>query len=196
MYPIVKFCGRVPLIDMFKAQRELMTTYAPGKPTFQWIETSKMTGECTTMQITPQIVNAESWLAVAGGACGLGYFTNSWTGALESLGLRSWRRAADREDGGGRPEARARALRRSVRRHRRAVERHGCCEQPHAERRGLRDRGQRADHATTIPFRVDALAPGRPLTVLDEGRTISPVKKIYFRDSFGPYQVHLYMAAP
>ena len=52
MYPIVKFCGRVPLLDVFRAQRELMTTYAPGKPTFQWIETSKMTGECASLQIT------------------------------------------------------------------------------------------------------------------------------------------------
>ncbi len=82
MYPIVKFCGRVPLTDMFRAQRELMTIYAPGKPTFQWIETSQMTGECPSMQITPQIVNAETWLAIAGGACGIGYFTNSWTGDL------------------------------------------------------------------------------------------------------------------
>ena len=43
MDPVVKFCGRVPLLDVFRAQRELMTIYAPGKPTFQWIETSKMT---------------------------------------------------------------------------------------------------------------------------------------------------------
>ena len=86
MYPIVKFCGRVPLLDIFRAQRELMTIYAPGKPTFQWIETSKMTGECATLQITPQIVNAETWLAVAGGACGIGYFTNSWTGDSGTAG--------------------------------------------------------------------------------------------------------------
>ena len=57
-----------------------MTIYAPGKPTFQWIETSKMTGECPSLQITPAIVNAETWLAITGGACGIGYFTNSWTG--------------------------------------------------------------------------------------------------------------------
>src|SRR3954453_976240 len=82
MYPIVKFCGRVPLLDMFRAQRELMTVYAPGKPTFQWIETSRMTGECSTIAITPQIVNAETWLAVTGGACGIGYFTNSWAGGF------------------------------------------------------------------------------------------------------------------
>ena len=143
MYPIVKFCGRVPLLDVFRAQRELMTIYAPGKPTFQWIETSKMTGECPTLQITPQIVNAETWLAVAGGACGIGYFTNSWTGdALESLGLR--RRASRQQLAAtvARVQQLAPALCADVRRRRRPVERHRRGEQPHAERRALRARGQ------------------------------------------------------
>ena len=52
-----------------------------------------------------------------------------------------------------------------------------------------------ADRQTTIPFRVDALA-GRLLTVLGEGRTIKPMKKVFFRDSFSPYQVHVYVAGP
>jgi len=52
-----------------------------------------------------------------------------------------------------------------------------------------------SDKPTRVPFRVDSLA-GRVLTVLDEGRTIAPVKKVYFRDSFGPYEVHVYMAEP
>src|SRR5262249_49767459 len=82
MYPIVKFCGPVPRLDVYRAQRELAANVAPGKPTFQWIETSSMTGECAAMAVTPAIVNAETWLAVAGGACGIGYFTNSWTGDL------------------------------------------------------------------------------------------------------------------
>ena len=52
-----------------------------------------------------------------------------------------------------------------------------------------------AAKSTNVPFRVDALA-GRTLTVLGEGRTIKPVKKVIFRDSFAPYQVHVYVAAP
>jgi hypothetical protein len=48
---------------------------------------------------------------------------------------------------------------------------------------------------TTIPFRVDALA-GRRLVVLDENRVIRPAKKVYFRDHFAPYEVHVYLAAP
>jgi hypothetical protein len=195
MYPIVKFCGRIPLTDMFHAQRELMTIYAPGKPTFQWIETSKMTGECPSLQITPQIVNAETWLAIAGGACGIGYFTNSWTGDL-------WNRW-DFDPGVEQQIATTVA----------AVQRlapalcaaYGDVLVPWngtvvASSRTLNGAlyviaVNGSGQPTRVPFRVDALA-GRTLTVLDEGRTIKPAKKVYFRDSFGPYQVHVYVAQP
>jgi len=195
MYPIVKFCGRVPLTDMFLAQRELMTIYAPGKPTFQWIETSKMTGECPSMQITPQIVNAETWLAIAGGACGIGYFTNSWTGDL-------WNRW-DFDPGVEQQIATTVA---GVQRLAPALcAAYGNVLVPWdgtvaASSRTLNGAlyviaVNGSDKPTRVPFRVDSLA-GRMLTVLDEGRTIAPVKKVYFRDSFGPYEVHVYMAEP
>jgi len=196
MYPIVKFCGRVPLTDMFHAQRELMTIYAPGKPTFQWIETSQMTGECPTLQITPAIVNAETWLAVAGGACGIGYFTNSWTGDL-------W----DRWDFDPGVEQQIASTVASVQSLAPAL-----CDGTYgdvvtpwngtvvASSRTLNGAlyviaVNGAAKPANVPFRVDALA-GRTLTVLGEGRTIKPVKKVIFRDSFAPYQVHVYVAAP
>jgi hypothetical protein len=195
MYPIVKFCGRVPLLDVFRAQRELMTTYAPGKPTFQWIETSKMTGECASLQITPAIVNAETWLAIAGGACGIGYFTNSWTsdvwdrwsfdpGVEEQLaatvaGVQKLAPALCAGDYGsvvvpwnGGVAASTRTLNGAL--YVVAV--------------------NSTAAATTVPFRVDALA-GRTLTVLDEGRTIRPTKKVFVRDRFAAYEVHVYVAA-
>jgi hypothetical protein len=196
MYPIVKFCGRIPLTDMFRAQRELMTTYAPGKPTFQWIETSKMTGECPTMAITPAIVKAETWLALAGGACGIGYFTNSWTGDL-------WNRW-DFDPG---VEAALPEIVAGVQRLAPALcdGTYGAVVTPWngtvvATSRQLNGAlyviaVNGSDQATTVPFRVDALR-GRTLTVLDESRTIRPVKKVYFRDAFAPYGVHVYVAAP
>jgi hypothetical protein len=195
MYPIVKFCGRVPLLDVYRAQRELMTIVAPGKPTFQWIETSKMTGECATMSITPAIVNAETWLAVAGGACGIGYFTNSWTGDL-------WNRW-DFDPGVEQQLAHTTA---DVERLAPAL----CTDVGKvvvpwdsavaASSRALNGAlyvvaVNSSAQATRIPLSVASLA-GRTLTVLGEGRTITPVKKIYFRDSFEPYQVHVYVAAP
>jgi hypothetical protein len=195
MYPIVKFCGRVPLLDVFRAQRELMTIYAPGKPTFQWIETSAMTGECPTMPITPAIVNAETWLAVAGGACGIGFFTNSWTGAL----WNRWDFDAGVEKQLAQTVARVRGLAPAL------CADYGDVLVPWdgsvaASVRSLNGAlyviaVNGSDKPTTVPFRVDALA-GRTLTVLDEGRTIRPAKKVFFRDRFEPYQVHLYVAAP
>jgi hypothetical protein len=195
MYPIVKFCGRIPLLDMFRAQRELMTMYAPGKPVFQWIETSKMTGECPTMQITPALVNAEAWLAVAGGACGIGLFTNSWT-------VDVWNRW-DFDPG---VEAQlAQTVSQLERLAPMLCADYGDVVVPWngtvaASSRTLNGAlyviaVNSSDRSSTIPFRVDALA-GRTLDVLDESRTIRPVKKVYFRDSFGPYQVHVYVAAP
>jgi hypothetical protein len=195
LYPIVKFCGRVQLLDVFRAQRELMTVYAPGKPTFQWIETSRMTGECATMQVTPATVNAETWLAVAAGACGIGYFTNSWTGDL-------WNRW-DFEPGveqqiaatAGRVQRLAPAL----------CNAYGDVVVPWDS--GVAASSRTLNGAlyviavnstaepTTIPFRVDALA-GRRLVVLDENRFIRPAKKVYFRDHFAPHEVHVYLAAP
>jgi hypothetical protein len=195
MYPVVKFCGRVSLLDMFRAQRELMTIYAPGKPTFQWIETSRMTGECPTIAITPQIVGAETWLAVAGGACGIGYFTNSWTGDL-------WNRW-DFDPGveAALPQIVARVQRlaavlcspyRDV-----VVPWNGSVAASARELNGALYviAVNSSDRTTTIPFRLDGLA-GRTLAVLDEARSIRPSKKVYFRDRFEPYAVHVYVAAP
>ena len=184
------------MLDVFRAQRELMTTYAPGKPTFQWIETSKMTGECASLQITPAIVNAETWLAITGGACGIGFFTNSWTSDVwDRWSFDPGIEQQLASDGLARAEACARALRR-LRQRRRAVGRRRRGEHPHAERRAVRPRRElHRRRATTVPFRVDALA-GRTLTVLDEGRTIRPAKKVFFRDRFAPYEVHVYVAAP
>jgi hypothetical protein len=196
MYPIVKFCGRVPLTDMFRAQRELMTIYAPDRPTFQWIETSQMTGECPTMQITPAIVNAETWLAVAGGACGIGYFTNSWTGDL----WNRWDFDAGVEQQIAATVSAVQGLAPAL-----CDGQFGSVVVPWngsvvASSRVLNGAlyvvaVNGAATPTTVPLRVDALA-GRTLTVLGEGRTIKPVKKVIFRDSFAPYQVHIYLAQP
>jgi hypothetical protein len=195
MYPVVKFCGRVSLLDVFRAQRELSTIYAPGKPTFQWIETGEMTGECEAMQVTPQIVNAETWLAIAGGACGIGYFTSSWTGDL----WNRWDLAPGVEAQLARTIAQIRALAPML------CTGYGDVTVPWDGSVAATSRSlngalyviavNSSDRTTTIPFRVDALA-GRSLQVLGESRTVTPAKKVYFRDTFAPYQVHVYVAAP
>jgi hypothetical protein len=196
LYPIVKFCGRVSLIDMFRAQRELIGSYAGGRPTFQWIETSQMTGECPTLEITPAIVNAETWLAVAGGACGIGYFTNSWTGPL----WNRWDFDPGVESQIGKTVAEVQQLAPAL-----CDGQYGDVVVPWdgpvaASARTLNGATyviavNSSDRQLSVPFRDDVLA-GRTLTVLGEGRTIKAVKKLYYRDTFGPYEVHVYVAAP
>jgi hypothetical protein len=80
LYPIAAHCKtHISLADVYRGQRDLLAL-APGKPTYQWIETGPIDGRCTTRApVTPEEVRAEVWLAVAGGATGIGYFTHTWT---------------------------------------------------------------------------------------------------------------------
>jgi hypothetical protein len=79
LYPLQVWC--LPAFgDVFDAQHELSDATG-GKPTFQWIEVARMEQPCRnnpTNDPTPATVRAEAWLAVAGGADGIGYFPNRW----------------------------------------------------------------------------------------------------------------------
>jgi hypothetical protein len=81
LYPLQNWCRPERLVDVYLSQRELVEL-AKGKPTFQWIEAAGMI--CPhdgPTAVTPQTVRAESWLAIAGGAKGLGFFPPAaWTG--------------------------------------------------------------------------------------------------------------------
>lgn len=195
LYPVVKFCGRVPLLDVFRAQRELRTLYAVGKPTFQWIETGPMTGECPTLEVTPAIAKAEAWLAVAGGANGIGWFTSAWTAAT---GWNRWAvdDAMQAEMASVDAELHALAPVLTTPPGDVVVPWDGSVAASARTYDGklwvIAVNG--SAHATTVPMRVDGLA-GRTLNVLGEGRTLRPTRKVYLRDTFAPYQVHLYTTA-
>ena len=62
---------------------------AGGKPTYQWIETGPLAGQCVAKQkLTPAIFKAEVWMAIAGGANGIGYFTYTWSkGVADSFNV-------------------------------------------------------------------------------------------------------------
>src|SRR5262249_18259264 len=74
LYPLQGWCRRTAFPDVFDSQREIVKL-AAGKPTFQWIETAGMEN-CPNGPTapTPESVKVESWLAIAGGAHGLGFF--------------------------------------------------------------------------------------------------------------------------
>ena len=77
-YPLQELCRRDLLAADFDAQQEL-EALAPGKPTFQWIEARGMRcGTSPGVAITPATIRTESWLALAAGAHGLGFFPPDW----------------------------------------------------------------------------------------------------------------------
>jgi hypothetical protein len=183
LYPLQVWCRRSALPDVAAAQRELVRL-AAGKPTFQWIETTHM--QCPfgdpALAVTPATVRAESWLALVGGAHGLGFFPIGWggdvSGALAQMGhdvqaLGPVLLAPDAPVSADAPiEAAARS--------------YGGAFYVFAV-----NPTYAPVHAT---IRARGLA-GRPLQVLDENRSVTP-KNGSFTDDFAPLAVHLYVAAP
>jgi hypothetical protein len=77
LYPLQNWCRFDDFGVVYDSQRELVQL-AVGKPTFQWIEARHMDCADPTLDPTPQTVRAETWLAIAGGAHAIGYFPYSW----------------------------------------------------------------------------------------------------------------------
>ncbi len=75
-YPLQSWCRKDALSAVYDAQRELVAL-AGGKPTYQWIEAAPM-GQCGGLDPSPALVRAETWLAIAGGARGIGWFPANW----------------------------------------------------------------------------------------------------------------------
>jgi hypothetical protein len=90
-YPLEVRCSIEQIDNVYWMQRELISLTG-GKPTFQWIEAGPME-HCTWNQDpTPAVVRAETWLAIAGGARGIGYFPDYW-----EEGIRDEVRLSNRE---------------------------------------------------------------------------------------------------
>ena len=73
LYPLQVWCRYDSFADDYYAQREL-DTLVQGRPTYQWIEVAPMQCADPALAPTPQTVEAETWLAIAGGADGIGWF--------------------------------------------------------------------------------------------------------------------------
>jgi hypothetical protein len=182
LYPLQNWCRPDALPAVYDAQRELVAL-AGGKPTYQWIETGHMDCPDTPeLAVTPDVLRAESWLAIAGGARGLGFFPIGWTGeigeairnvALDVQALGPALLAADAPASADGPvKVGARRLGGAL---------YVIAVNP-------------TYAATSATIHVPGLG-NRALQVLDEGRTVAP-KDGSFADSFAPLAVHLYVAAP
>lgn len=76
-YPVEVRCSLEQIDNVYWMQREIVQL-AKGKPTFQWIEAGPMEHCRHNEDPTPAVVRAETWLAIAGGARGIGYFPDYW----------------------------------------------------------------------------------------------------------------------
>jgi hypothetical protein len=77
LYPL-SHC-ETDLSVVYKAQRAF-DALAGTMPTFQWIETGPIKPSyCGGFAMKPAELRAEVWLAIAGGARGIGYFTHTWS---------------------------------------------------------------------------------------------------------------------
>jgi hypothetical protein len=76
-YPLEVRCSLAKVDNVYWMQRELIEQVG-GKPTFQWIEAGPMEHCRENEDPTPEVVRAETWLAIAGGAVGIGYFPDYW----------------------------------------------------------------------------------------------------------------------
>jgi hypothetical protein len=82
-YPVEVRCSLEQIDNVYWMQREIVQL-AKGKPTFQWIEAGPMEHCRANQDPTPAVVRAETWLAVAGGAKGIGYFPDYWAEDIRS----------------------------------------------------------------------------------------------------------------
>jgi hypothetical protein len=183
LYPLQVWCRRKALHDVFEAQRELVIL-AKGKPTFQWIEAGPM-NQCGGLDPSAALVRAETWLAIAGGARGIGWFPDVWS---PSIGAEISRLSAE-------IEALAPAL----------LAEEGSATVSPADspiRAGVR-RLNGATYviavnswldAATAKIRVPGLATGA-VRVWGENRTV-PVRDGVLRDSIRGLRARIYVAPP
>jgi len=77
LYPLQALCRPDLLPGVFDAQLQLQRL-AGTRPTFQWIEVREMGCPGRASAVSPGTIRVESWLAIAAGAHGLGFFPSDW----------------------------------------------------------------------------------------------------------------------
>ena len=181
-YPIEGRCRWDLIPTVYTLQKSLVQMAGP-KPTFQWIEAGPME-KCHHTDPTPASVRAETWLSIAAGARGVGYFPGVWSdpirqeitsidSTITALAPALLDLATPAIVGPSSP------IRVGVRRHNGAIY-------------------IIAVNSSTQPVTGRLAVPGlgdRTLTVFGENRTVSSqVSQI--SDAFAALDVHIYIAPP
>jgi stage II sporulation protein D len=183
LYPMQSWCNLDAFAHVYESQRELVRL-AAGKPTYQWIEVAPME-HCPQPELAPtaQTVRAETWLAIAGGATGIGYFPNGWIDEIGEEIARTNREIRELTPALLAPETEA-----------------------HADQAAIKVSARLLNDAlyviavnssrSLVAARVDVPQLfGDQLEVYDEQRQVA-VTTGTFVDVFEPLQVHIYIAAP
>jgi hypothetical protein len=182
LYPLENWCRWDDFSVVYDSQRELVNL-APGKPTFQWIEARQMDCPDPTLDPTPQTVRAETWLAIAGGAHAIGYFPKDFSPEIGDEIAREKRELQTLTPALVEPAIQSSAdnsdVRVGAREHNGAIY-------------VIAVNASRDPVSSTI--NVPALG-NRSLASLDGTRSGSAANGS-FTDTFGPLDVHIYIAAP
>lgn len=198
LYPLGKRCSPLyrGLGDVYEEQRALLALTT--KPTFQWIETGPLEGSCVRPgwpQLSPARVAAEIWLAIAGGATGIGYFTHAWQGD-------EWLRYAVSADIAAeiaRQNARIAALQPVLLARRPAARVRG----DQAVKAGARRYDEEtyviavnsSERRARVSLAVKGVRPGERLVALRDGHVVRIARDGFFSDSFAPLEVRVYRTA-
>jgi hypothetical protein len=182
LYPLQEWCRADRLGDVFSSQQELVRM-SPQKATFQWIEVDSWRCPSGRTAVTPATVKAESWLAIAGGAHGLGFFPGVWPAHIGQAIAEVARDVASLGPALLAPAITAGSDNAHVKVGARS---HEGVVYVIAVNAGFT--------ATRATLRVGPLGD-RPLTVVGQRRRVD-ASGSRFTDSFAPLAVHVYVAEP
>jgi hypothetical protein len=84
LYPLQELC-RPDLLPWVDDAQVALRRLAPRAATFQWIEVRELKCPGADAAVTPATIRVESWLAIAGGANGLGFFPADWDAATGTV---------------------------------------------------------------------------------------------------------------
>lgn len=207
IYPIYGW-NKPEWIHLVQEATGLLVKMAAGKPVYAWIETSKggqWTGALENQkEVTPAHIRAEVWMSITRGATAIGYFTHVWKPAYHQFGVPEANRQAIREIneqitrlapailGAAPKQAVAIAAQGDTKLD--LLAREGPSTSPAAGPDGLYlfavNYDERLREATAT-IKVEGLAAGTTVSVVDEGRTLK-ADAGSFTDAFAPLAVHIY----
>ena len=182
LYPLQNWCRYDDFGHVFESQKDLVQL-AQGKPTFQWIEARSMDCHDPTLNPSTATVHAETWLAIAGGAHAMGYFPYDFSPEIGAQIASDKREIQTLVPALLEPNLPADAGSGPVKVG--AKEHNGALYV-------IAVNGSRVNATATI--NVPALG-NRQLISLDGSRSVS-ASSGSFTDTFAPFEVHVYIAAP